>query len=245
VEASLYKSMNFYDLMIFHNYTIKELSPKIFYQNVEGDNDDKSILRSLYKDVQNAFNGLKEKNDIKMVYLDYGETEEFTCETLFEMNKEYLEELKQNEEIKKIPDLEEKLINICKRSRLTETNDIITALQKHYQRIKNGILSMNDFSYKGLINHLTNGALGQTSIFFNCILVYVLELTNNQPHKNGIDNLLSLLNKNIIITESLFVGLDFFLILLSVFYFILNIKNYCRQFFLLKKIFKIFEIQEQ
>jgi len=245
VEASLYKSMNFYDLMIFHNYTIKELSQKIFYQYVEGDNDEKSILRSLYKDVQNSFNGLKEKNNIKSVYLDYGETEEFTCETLFEMNENNLDELRQNEEIKKIPDLKEKLINICKRSRLTETNDIITALQKHYQRIKNGILSIKDFSYKGLINHLINGALGQTTIFFNCILVYVLELTNNQPHKKGINNLLSLLNKNIIMTESLFAGLDFFLILLSVFYFILNIKNYCNQFFLLKKVFKIFEIQEQ
>ena len=245
VEASLYKSMNFYDLMIFHNYTVKELSPKIFYQNVEGDNDEKSILRSLYKDVQNAFNGEKEKNNIKMVYLDYGETEEFTCETLFEMNEENLEELRQNDEIKKIPDMKEKLINICKRSRLTETNDIITALQKHYQRIKNGILSIKDFSYKGLINHLSDGALGQTTIFFNCILVYVLELTNNQPHKNGIDNLLNLLNTNIIITESLFAGLDFFLIFLSVFYFIFNIKNYCSQFFLLKKIFKIYEIQEQ
>ena len=180
-----------------------------------------------------------------MVYLDYGETEEFTCETLFEMNENNLEELRQNAEIKKIPDLKEKLINICKSSRLTETNDIITALQKHYQRIKNGILSMVDFSYKGLINHLINGALGQTTIFFNCILVYVLEVTNNTPHKNGIDNLLSLLNYNIIITESLFLGLDFFLILLSVFYFILNIKNYCSQLFLLKRIFKIFEIQEQ
>ena len=245
VEASLYKSMNFYDLMIFHNYTLYELSPKIFYQNVEGDNDDKSILRSLYKDVQNSFNGFKEKSFITMVYLDYGETEEFTCETLFEMNENNLEELRQNAEIKKIPDLKEKLINICKRSRLTETNDIITALQKHYQRIKNGILSLVDFSYKGLINHLINGALGQTTIFFNCILVYVLEVTNNKPHKDGIDNLLSLLNNYIIITESLFVGLDFFLILLSVFYFILKIKNYCSQFFLLKKIFKIFEIQEQ
>ena len=245
VEASLYKSMNFYDLMIFHNYTIKELSSKIFYQYVEGDNDEKSILRSLYKDVQNSFNGFKEKSYIKKIYLDYGETEEFTCETLFVMNEKILAELNQNEEIKKIPDMKEKLINICKRSRLTETNDILTALQKHYQRVKNGILSMHDFSYKGLINHLFNGALGQTTIFFNCILVYVLEVTNNKPHKDGIDNLLSLLNKNIIITESLFAGLDILLILISVFYFILSIKNYCSQFFLLKKIFKIFEIQEQ
>ena len=53
VITSLYKSMNFYYLMIFQNYTIDELSPKVFFQYKEGDNDRNSILRSFYKDVQN------------------------------------------------------------------------------------------------------------------------------------------------------------------------------------------------
>jgi len=245
VEASLYKSIGFYDLMVFQNYTIDECSPKIFYQYVEGDNDRNSILRSLYKDVQNSFNGLKEKNEITNIYSDYGSEEKFTCETFFEMNNENIEILKQNDDGKQLGDIKEKLIKICESSRLTETNDIITSLQRHYQHIKNGIISITDFSYEGLINHVNSGLLGEITVFFNCILIYVLEVTNNKPHKNGVDNLLALLWRNILLTEGIYIGLDFVLIILSIFFFILNIKNYCDQLFLLKKIFKIFEIQEQ
>jgi hypothetical protein len=245
VEASLYKSIGFYDLMIFQNYTIDECSPKIFYQYVEGDNDRNSILRSFYKDVQNSFNGIKEKNEITNIYSDYGSEENFTCETFFEMNNDNLEILKKSDDGNQLGDIKDKLIKICETSRLTETNDIITSLQRHYQHIKNGIISITDFSYDGLINHVNSGVLGQITIFFNCILIYVLEVTNNRPHKNGVDNLLALLWRNILLTEGIYISLDFVLIILSIFFFILNIKNYCDQLFLLKKIFKIFEIQEQ
>ena len=245
VEASLYKSIGFYDLMIFQNYTIDECSPKIFYQYVEGDNDKNSILRSFYKDVQNSFNGLKEKNEITNIYFDYGSEGKFTCETFFEMNNDNLEILKKNDDGNQLGNIKEKLIKICETSRLTETNDIITSLQRHYQLIKNGIVSITDFSYEGIINHVNSGVLGEITVFFNCILIYVLEVMNNRPHKNGVDNLLALLWRNILLTEGIYIGLDFVLIILSIFFFILNIKNYCDQLFLLKKIFKIFEIQEQ
>ena len=161
------------------------------------------------------------------------------------MNNENIEILKKYDDGRQLGDIKDKLIKICESSRLTETNDIITSLQRHYQRIKNGIVSITDFSYDGLINHVNSGVLGQITIFFNCILIYVIEVTNNKPHKNGIDNCLALFWRNILLTEGIYIGLDFVLIILSIFFFILNIKNYCDQLFLLKKIFKIFEIQEQ
>jgi hypothetical protein len=244
VEASLYKSIGIYDLMVFRNFTIDEIALEIFFQYVVGDNDKASILRSLYKDVQNCFDSFKEKSEITNIYSDFGD-EEFTCETFFEMNNENIEILKQNDDGRQLGDIKDKLIKICESSRLTETNDIITSLQRHYQRIKNGIVSINDFSYDGLINHIKSGVHGQITIFFNCILIYVIEVTNNKPHKNGIDNCLALFWRNILLTEGIYIGLIFVLIILSIFFFILNIKNYCEQLFLLKKIFKIFEIQEQ
>ena len=243
VEASLYKSINFYYLMIFLNYTVDECSALVFYQNEEGDNDRNSILTSLYKDVQNSFNSLKEKNIIKSI--DYGDIENFNCETLFDMNDENIEEIKKNTDAKYLTNLKDKLVNICEIHRITETNDIITALQKHYQNIKNGILSIKDFSYNGLIKHVYNGTLGKNTIFFNCILIYIIEITNNKPHKKGVDKLLGFLWRNIIMTEVVYICLYFLLIFLSFFFFILNIKNLCNQLFLLRKIFKINEIQDQ
>ena len=72
-----------------------------------------------------------------------------------------------------------------------------------------------------------------------------LEVTFNKPHKNGIDNLLNLLWRNMLITEVIFISLDFLLIFLSLFFFILNFKHYCNQLVVLKKIFQICEIHEQ
>ena len=244
VEESIYKATGTYDLMIFRNFTLEEIALEIFYQYVVGDNDKTSILRGLYKDVQNCFNGLKEKSEITSIFSDYGDDGNFTCETFYEMNKENIELLQQNEG-KQLGDIKDKLIKICKNTRITETNDIITSLQKFYQLSKNGILAIHDFSYDGLIDHINSGVIGQIAVFFNFVLIYVLEVTNNKPHKKGVDNLLALFWRNILLTEGIYIGLDFVLIIISIFFFILNIKNYCDQLFLLKKIFKIFEIQEQ
>ena len=118
-------------------------------------------------------------------------------------------------------------------------------MQKHYQTVKNGVISINDFSYNGLIEHIKTGNIGKATAFFNCILIYVIEVINNQPHKKGIDNILNLLNRNIIITEIILVIMNLASFILSLFFYISNIKNYCNQFFLLKNIFKIFENQDQ
>ena len=245
VEASLYKSINFYDLMIFQSYPLDDLSSKVFYQYTEGDNNGNSIITSFYKDVQNTFNNQNEKDHLKKIYSDFGDKMDFTCENLYEDNNDKIEELKMNSESKKIDNLKHKLIKLCENSRFFESNDIITALQKHYQTVKNGVISLSDFSYNGLIEHIKTGNIGKATAFFNCILIYVIEVINNQPHKKGIDNLLNLLNRNLFITLIILVGLNLSSFILSLFFYISNIKNYCNQFFLLKNIFKIFENQDQ
>jgi len=245
VEASLYKSINFYDLMIFQSYPLNDLSSKVFFQYVEGDNDGNSIITSFYKDVQNTFNNQKEKDNLKDIYSDFGDIMDFTCENLYNANDDKIEEIKNNSESKKIDNLKHKLIKLCENSRFFESNDIITALQKHYQTIKNGIISISDFSYNGLIEHIKTGNIGRATIFFNCILIYVIEVINNKPHKTGIDNILNLLNRNIIITGIILLTMNLSSFILSLFFYISNIKNYCNQFFLLKNIFKIFENQDQ
>lgn len=101
--------------------------------------------------------------------------------------------------------------------KIFESNDIITALQKHYQTVKNGVISLSDFSYNGLIEHIKTGNIGKATAFFNCILIYVIEVINNQPHKKGIDNLLNLLNRNIIITEIILLVLNLSSFILSLF----------------------------
>ena len=242
LESSLYSSINIYDLMIFNNYTVGELAEYIFEQSPSNENN--FIIKSFYSNLQYAFNNQKEKNSLNNYYLSIEGNSNFSCQSLFEMNAENMEILKNNSETQNFGDIKENLVKICEKSRLTESNDIIAAFERHFQFIKNGILSVNDFSEEGLINHIKTGTLGQVSIFFNCIILYALEITVTIPKKLSINNILNLLKKNIEITVLSFIILDFILILVVLFFYISNIKNYCNQFFLLKKIFKICEIQE-
>ena len=246
LESSLYKSINIYDLMIFHNYTIDELPHNIFQDSNINKNEKNALLKSFYEDLQYAFNSKKEKLQLAdKVYVDFENEFNFTCELLYEMNELKINELKDNSEIKNLNLSKDILIKICQKTRIDESNDIISAFEYHFQYIKNGILSIKDFSYKGLINQIYTGTLGKITVFFNCVLIYVLEITNNQPHQISIDKINNLLDRNILITEAIFIVLDFIIIVAIFFLFISNIKNYCNQIILLKKIFKIYEIQEQ
>ena len=244
LESSLYKAINIYDLMIVNNYTIDELSRIIFSSPQSKTNNKNSLIKSFYEDLQFAFNNQIEKDKIKKIYYNYNNESNFTCENLYEVNNDYLELIKSNSETQNLNDLKTKLIKVCEKSRLTESNDVVTVFERHFQYIKNGIISLDDFSEKGLIKQINTGFLGRISVFFNCIIIYVLDSYINQPHKIYIDNLLNLLKANIKITVILYIILDILLIFIVLFFYISNIKNYCNQFFLLKKIFKIFEIQE-
>ena len=246
LESALYKSINIYDLMIFHNYSIDELPHNIFDDPNINKNEKNSLLKSFYEDLQYAFNSKKEKLQLtNKVYFDFENQYNFTCELLYEMNELKINNLIENSEIKNLNFSKENLIKICQKTRIDESNDVVSAFEYHFQYIKNGILSIKDFSYKGLINHINTGNLGKITVFFNCVLIYVLEITNNQPHEISINKINTFLNRNIIITEAIFIVLDFFIILVIFILFISNIKNYCNQIILLKKIFKIYEIQEQ
>ena len=249
LESGLYSAINIYDLMIFHNYTIEELSQSIFSQS-DTDKDKNiinknTLLKSFYEDLKYAFNNKKEIKKLNKLFPDLEDTFNYTCENIFEMNKEKLTLLKTNPLIQQINNVEEGLINICKNMRIDESGDIVAAYEYHFQNIKNEIITINDFSYEGLIEKINNGMLGKITSFFDCVIIYVLFLTIKSPHEIGIDKQLYYLNRNITITGLLFIGIDFVIIIIVFFLYIINIKNYCSQIFLLKKVFKIYEIQEQ
>ena len=161
------------------------------------------------------------------------------------MNEEKLIELNDSYSIVNINDTTEKLIKFCKSTRIEESNDILSAFECHFQEIKNGILSVNDFSYEGLFSQINSGILGKITAFFNCVIIYVINISINYPHNLAVEKIKYYLTKNIIITEAVFIGLDFLLLFIIFFFYISSINNYCNQIILLKKIFKIFEIQEQ
>jgi hypothetical protein len=229
--------------MVFHNYTIHEVTHKILSDNIN--NDKNSLIKSFYDDLETAFDSIKEKNKLGGVYQDFEDTSNFTCENLFKIDSEYIKQIEENDRDKKLNNITVNLIKLCEFLKITGTNDFRTAFERHFQYIRNGMLSMNDFSYQGIIDHIINdGTLSKISIFFNTIIIYIIEITINEPFRNSINKLLSRLEKLIMNSEICFLFLDIISILFVLFLYVKGINNLCNKIFCLRKIFQIFDLQE-
>ena len=245
LETSVYRAINIYNLMVFNNFTLEEVSQNI-YPNLFNPNERVSIIKTFYENLKYAFNSKKEKDSLSAnFYEDFEDISNFTCDKLYELNIKKIEEL-YNSTVENQPiNITEQLISICNNSRITESNDPRTVFERHFQNIKNGLVHIDDFTLEGLIQHLKKGTLGKISLFFNIILIYLLELLHSRPHKYAIIRLLNLLKKYIEMTEITFIVIDIIFIIIIIFFFISRIKKYCDQILLLKNVFKIYEIQEQ
>jgi hypothetical protein len=245
VEASVYRAINIYNLMIFHNFTLQEVSQNI-YPQLYNPNEPVSIIKTFYENLKFAFNSQKEKDSLTInIYEDFQDTSNFTCENLYQLNNDKIEELYNSTVVDQTKNISEKLIQICNNTGITESNDPTTVFERHFQDIKNGLVSIDDFTLGGLMKHLKSRIIGKVSLSFNIILIYLLEILYSKPHKYAISQLLRKLKVYIDMTELSFITIDIIFIIFIIFYFISSIKNNCDQILLLKNVFKIYEIQEQ
>ena len=83
-------------------------------------------------------------------------------------------------------------ISLCEYIKITESKDYRTVFERHFQYIRNGILSINDFSYNGLIDHInTNGMISWITLFFDLIVSNIIEVINIQPHKQAVQSIIN------------------------------------------------------
>jgi len=243
LESSLYNAINLYQLMIFNSLTLSDVTGLIFGDKGK-DEKENIYLKSFYDDLKLAFDSKKEKDKIKSIYQDFEDYSNFTCEKFIEYNNENMIALAENPKARETGDIPSNLINLCIYSRVSESNDYRTIYERHYQYIRNGILMLNDYSYEGLINHIKEGGLiSRICVFFNVMIMHILEVTNTVPHREGIKNILSYLSTLILYSEIIFICCDIISIIFSLFFY-KSINNKCSQILLLKQIFKIVEIQE-
>ena len=204
LESSLYRAINIYNLMIFDNFTLNEVTENI-YPSLYNPDESTSILKSFYEDLKLAFNSKKEKDSLGKLYEDIEDESNFTCQQIYDLSNDIFDELMESSVLQKPTDIKEKLINMCENTKLTESNDPRTLFERHFQKIKNGIVTINDFSYDGLIAHIKEGNLGRVALFFNNVIIYILEIIFAKPHKLSVIKLLTLLKKCILITELIFI----------------------------------------
>ena len=241
IEITIYRAMNSYDLMFFHNFTIDEITEILL---PDKKNEKNALFRSFYDDLKSAFESKKEKNKIGDLYQDFQDKINFTCENLFEYNNDFINNIENDDCAKDLKNIRYNLISSCEITYITESNDYRTVFERLIQYIRNGLISVNNFTYSGLINHINDGILSRISIFFGTTVYNIIEITNTIPHKEAINNLIKKMNNIIIISEIIFLIYDIIAILFVFILYIPGINKLCNQIYILRKIFKILEIEE-
>jgi hypothetical protein len=250
VENACYEAFNMYELMIFNNYTLEEMGEFLEFTNAnQGEDtniseaDSNLIFNTFYQDLYLLFDLEKDQENIGTMYQDFEDLAEFNCVNMVVTFK--YEILEKVDELITNVDLKQKLVEICIISHITESKNLKTIFERHFQFIKNGMLSLTDFSFEGLNKNLEQTTIGRIAFFFFTTTIYIIEVTTSKPHKDSITKLISLLGERLLITEIVFVIFGIGLIVIILFFYIYNINKYCKQIFLLRKIFNIFEMHEQ
>ena len=242
LETAIYRAINLYYMIIFNNFTIYDAT-KILYPQIYDPVESPTIFNYIYSAMKLGFNSKIEINSLGKLYQDFENSKNFTCAGLFQVEAKDLMDL-YIREISSKDDIQKKLTNMCINFIGMDSDKALYIIQNHFQYIKNGIITIDNFSYDGLISHLKAGYIGRSSLFFNTIVTNLINIIYSKRHRIAIERLLKLLKNNIQLTGILFIVYDVVLTIVIIFFFIRKIKNYCNQIILLKKTFQItkFEI---
>ena len=228
--------------MIFNNYTIDEMINYMELSNENEKTDSNIIFDNFYQDLYLLFDLEKDQINMDIVYQDFEDIAEFNCTNIF-INYHY-DIIDKVDDIMTNINLKERLVDICVVSYINDFKNIKTIFERHFQFIKNGMLSLTDFSYEGLNKNLDSTIIGRISFFFFTITIYIIEVKTSRPHKESINRLMALLSSRTLITEIIFLLFGIAFIIIILFFYIYNINKFCNQIFLLKKTFNIFENHE-
>ena len=242
LESIVYRSINMYYIMIFNNFTFSEVSQKI-YPTLYNPEENLSVIKFFYSNIYSAFNSQKEKNILGDLYPDK-EISNFTCDNLYALNKKIFKELEATTSGSELSSIKKKLIKMCENFGINELKDPKVEFERHFQNLKNDIISLDNFSNEGIFKHLQTGNLGKISLLFNNVMLYLLEIYITKVDKNAINGICDLMKRNILIMELLFIFVNILFVLSIIKCMISKIENFWKQIILIISAFKIIEIQE-
>ena len=171
LEDSCYRAFNIYILMIFNNYTIDEIVNYMELSNENEKTDSNIIFENFYQDLYLLFDLEKDQRNMDKVYQDFEDFAEFNCTNVF-INYHY-NIIDKVDDVMTNLDLKQRLVDICNLSNINNFKNLKTIFERHFQFIKNGMLSLTDFSYDGLNKNLDTTIIGRIS-FFSLLLQCVL-----------------------------------------------------------------------
>ena len=241
LESAVYNSINMYYLMIFNNFSLTEISQKI-YPEFYNPKESLSVLKYFYSNIKSAFNSQKEKNYLGNLYQNRN-ISNFTCDNLYTINEKMLNELNATASASKLSNIKEKLISMCENFGINELKEPKNEFERHFQYLKNEIIYFRDSSYESIINQLKTGNLGKITLLFNNVMIYLLEIYT-KIDKATINGLCDVMKIYILVLELSFISINILFFIIIRYYLIIKINIFIKQIISIMNVFKIIEMQE-
>ena len=246
IERAVYQSLALCQLMIFHNLTLKEISNYIgdsFNEDNPSDGNETVIFKDFYDNLKINFELDNDFAKLGNSYTDFEKLIPFNCSIMFNKfkKKNVLNQVYSQLESENVLN---KLIDICIKSKVTETEDFKTVFENHFQLISDTITSIDDFSYNNLVSSKIMFPLGRVSFYFYVMEINILDYIIARQHISIISQLFYEIKSRIILTAALFFVCVVFYFWIFMYFFRSKISNYFRQIFQLRKVFKVTGLQD-
>ena len=227
----LNKFINYYQLMIYHNYTLDDINEFERFNQSAGQN----IFSKIYSDMQSLY-------DVKILTeqlrkYNFGYIDSYfnhTCKTFYDflyISSGFLNSI----------DIKYKnfLIYLCETLNIFESNNYRQIFPILFEYIQIGINEINDRSYNGLINIIHKENFPKITIIFIAFFVYVIEIVGDQMQKRSNQGINTLKIKYVNISFIIYYFTSFSFILIIIFIFIWKINIQYKKIRALKKVFKV------
>jgi len=231
LSNDLYKLINYYNLMIYHNITIEDIN-KFENYNISNGVD---IFSNMYQDIQSIYSSKRYMDKLGQYNLDNIDYYyNYTCKTYYE----YLFKINPFLKMSNIK-YKDFLIFVCEYSKIFKTNNYKQIFSIFIEYIQIGLNEINDRSYEGLTNIIHNKNYPKIVVFFLTVYNYALEILGSQIQRNSYMKINSKMKNYINTSFIIFYVSSSIFGLIIIFHYVLNLNSKYNKIHELKKVFKI------
>ena len=226
-----YKLLNYYQLMIFQNFTIEDINSFERYNQSTG----QDLFSNMYTDIHVLYDSKKISDKLRQYNLgNIDHYYNYTCKTFYE----YL--FSTNAFLTRL-DIKYKdfLIFVCESSNIFKSNNYKNIFSILIEYIQIGINEINDRSYKGLIDTMHNGHFPKIIVYFIAVYNFAFEILGAELQRKSYQKINLLMSNYIKINFIIYYISSFVFILIIIFGYILKINTNYNQIHELKKVFKV------
>ena len=231
ITDACHKILNYYQLMIFHNFTIEDINGFERYNQSSG----QDLFSNIYTNIESLYTSkifLENLEGYEFYNID--DYYNFNCSSFYNFLYNTNNVLKStNNEYKEF------LTAVCERSNIFKSTNYKLIFSILLEFIQAGIKSIDNHTYERLIEIKNSDNFIKAIIYYITVYNYALELLGSQIQRSSLQQLGVLKMKCINIGFSLNIVVICIFILIIIIEYIWKIKSDISKIYELKKVFKV------